>query len=78
MSTKMMPLGSTPAADNVGAGDPVAVTWNDAGSPTVNVAAEALVMAGAVLPPPDPEFTMSVKIWLASGSTPVDAQNVIV
>ncbi len=78
MSTKMMPLGSAPLADRVGTGDPVAITWNDAGSPTVKVVELALVMAGAegFPPPPDPGLTTSVKTWLASGATPVDAHRV--
>ena len=64
------PLGSDPVALRLGAGKPVAVTVNDPAVPTTNVVLFALVMAGAWL-------TVSVKLWLAFGSTPLEAVKVI-
>ncbi len=40
------PVGSVPVCVTVGAGNPVVVTVNVPGAPTVNVVALALVMAG--------------------------------
>ena len=46
---KVTPAGSVPTSLKVGAGNPVAVTWNDPAAPTLNAALAALVMAGAWL-----------------------------
>ena len=46
-SVKVTPEGSGPVLDSVGVGHPVATTVNAPLTPTVKVALEALVMAGA-------------------------------
>jgi len=63
------PLGSVPLSLRVGVGKPVAVTGNEPAVPTVNVVLLALVMAGGWL-------TMSVKLWVAFGETPLPAVKV--
>ena len=61
------PLGSAPLSSlKVGAGKPVATTGNEPGAPTTNAVLLALVMAGASL-------TVSVKLWVAFGVTPLEA-----
>ena len=57
------PLGNAPETENVGAGDPVAVTVNDPANPIVNRVLFTLVIAGR-------RFTVRVKLWLELGSTP--------
>jgi hypothetical protein len=64
------PVGSVPLSLNAAAGTPVAVIVNVPAVPIVNVALFALVIAGA-------EFTVSVKLWLAFGTTPFCAVIVI-
>jgi len=64
------PLGSVPDSLNVGVGKPVVVTVKFPGVPTRNVVLFALVKAGGVT-------SMSVKLWVASGLTPLEAVNVI-
>jgi hypothetical protein len=64
------PGGSVPLSLHVGAGVPVAVTVNVPAVPIVSVALFALVIAGA-------EFTVSVRFWLAFGTTPFCAVIVI-
>src|SRR5580700_10359499 len=63
------PFGSVPATLNVGAGNPFAARSNEPAVPTVKVALLRLVIAGA-------SSTMSVKLWLAAGLTPLVAVNV--
>ena len=46
-AVKVTPEGKDPDSENVGAGVPVAVTVKEFAVPTVKVALEALVMAGA-------------------------------
>jgi len=53
LSVNVTPLGNVPVFDNAGVGLPVAVTENDCAVPTVNVADDADVIAGAA-------FTVSV------------------
>ena len=43
---KVTPAGRVPVSDKAGAGDPVVVTVNVPGLPTVNATAAALVIAG--------------------------------
>lgn len=45
---KLTPAGRAPVCDNVGVGEPVAVTVKLPSVPTLNVAALALVISGAV------------------------------
>jgi len=47
---KVIPEGSAPDSERVGAGDPVAVTVNEPAVPGVKVVLLALVMAGAEEP----------------------------
>jgi hypothetical protein len=63
---KVIPDGSDPDSDRVGAGVPVSVTVKDPGIPTVKVALLALVMAGAW-------STVRVKFCVASVPTPLCA-----
>ena len=60
-------------ADSDAAGLPVVVTANVPAWPTANVVPVALVMTGAA----SAGLTVSVKLWLASGLTPLDALIVI-
>ncbi len=69
LSTKVTPLGSTPALVSVGVGEPVVVTMNDPAEPTVKAVALALVIVGAVCG----TLTVRVKFWVASGDTPFPA-----
>src|SRR5262249_14907112 len=64
------PEGSAPLSDTVGLGFPVVVTVNEPAAPSVNVVLLADVIAGAW-------FTVSVKLWVAFGDTPLVAVNVI-
>ena len=73
LSVKVTPVGSAPDSVSFATGLPVLVTVNDPAVPTVNVAELPLVMAGAV----GAALTVSVKLWLASGLTPLDALIVI-
>jgi len=66
VALNVTPLGSVPLSLRVGVGKPVAVTVNEPAVPTVNVVLLALVMAGASL-------TVSVKLWVAFGVTPLEA-----
>ena len=61
---RVTPLGRGPLVVKVGAGRPVAATWNEPNVPTVKVVWLALVMAGAW-------STVSVKLWVAFGDTPL-------
>ena len=63
---KVTPAGSAPVSLSAGVGTPVVVTVKVPGVPTVKVALSALVIAGAW-------STVSVKLWVASGSTPLAA-----
>lgn len=63
------PLGSTPDSEKVGAGKPVAATVNEPAVPTVNEVLFALVKDGAWP-------TVSVKLWVAFGLTPLLAEMV--
>ena len=58
--------GQRPVSLSAGVGNPVVVTVNVPGVPVVNVVLSALVIAGAW-------STVSVKLWVASGSTPLAA-----
>ena len=60
------PLGRVPVSLKVGAGKPLAVTVKVPVVPTVKVVELAEVMAGA-------SSTVSVKLWVASGATPLVA-----
>jgi hypothetical protein len=73
LSVKVTPDGSDPDSVTFAAGLPVLVTENDPWVPTVKAAELPLVMAGAV----GAAFTVRVKVWLASGLTPLDAVTVI-
>jgi hypothetical protein len=64
------PLGRVPFSENVGAGNPLAVTVNDDTNPDPNKILAALVIAGAW-------FTASVKLCVALGRLPLDAVKVM-
>ena len=66
LSTNVTPVGSAPVSLKAGVGNPVVVTVNVSNVPVANVVLSALVIAGAWL-------TVSVKLWLASGTTPLAA-----
>ena len=66
LSTKVTPVGSAPVSLKDEVGNPVVVTVNVPIVPDVNVVLPALVIAGAWL-------TVSVKLWMASGTTPLAA-----
>ena len=66
LSTKVTPEGSAPVSLRAAVGKPVVVTVNVPSVPVVNVVLSALVIAGAW-------STVSVKLWVASGSTPLAA-----
>ena len=60
---KVTPEGRVPDSESVGAGEPVAVTVNEAAVPTAKVVLLALVIAGAS----STEFTtVRVKLWVAT------------
>ena len=61
-------MGSVPLSLKAGVGIPVVVTVNVPGSPSVNVVMVALVIAGAC-----GTATVSVKLWVALGDTPLAA-----
>jgi hypothetical protein len=67
---RVKPEGRAPVSENVGAGEPVAVTVKDPDPPTVNVVLFALVMRG-VWP------TVNVKLWVATDPTPFEAEIVM-
>ncbi len=67
-ATKVTPDGSTPVSLTEGVGTPVVVTTKLLEMSVVNVVAAALVIAGARL-----AATVSVKLWVASGDTPLEA-----
>ena len=71
LSVKLTPDGSAGllVADSAGAGSPVAVTLNEPGRPAAKVAAPPLVMTGAAVA----GLMVRVKLWLASGPTPLAA-----
>ena len=60
-------------AERAAFGKPVVVTENVPAVPTANVVEPALVMTGAALA----GFTVSVKLWVAFGLTPLAAVIVI-
>jgi len=64
------PVGA-PLIANVGAGVPVAVTWNVPPVPVTLVVLAALVIAGGAV-------TVSVKVCVSSGDTPLLAVIVMV
>jgi hypothetical protein len=66
LSVNETPFGSIAVSVSVGAGDPVAVTVNVPGVPTVKVVLFPLVMTGAV-------STVNVKFCVASAPTPLCA-----
>ena len=66
LSTKVTPVGNAPVSVSAAVGKPVVVTVNVPIVPDVNVGVPALVIAGAW-------STVSVKLWLASGVTPLAA-----
>ena len=59
--TNETPVGKAPVLVKVGVGVPGAVTLNEPSEPAVNVVLLALVIAR-------PALTVSVKIWVASGT----------
>ena len=61
---RVIPVGSEPVWLKVGAGKPVAVTWNELATPIVNCVLFPLVIAGAW-------STVSVKACVALGVTPL-------
>ncbi len=61
LSTNVTPVGNAPVSLSAGVGNPVVVTVNVPAVPVVNVVVSALVIAGAW-------STVSVKLWVASGS----------
>ena len=67
-ATKVTPDGSTPVSLTEGVGTPVVVTSKLLEMSVVNVVAAALVIAGARL-----AATVSVKLWVAAGDTPLEA-----
>ena len=67
---RVTPEDRDPDSENVGAGVPVAVTVKEPAVPTVKVALEALVIAGAW-------FTVRVKLCVAFVPTPFCAVRVI-
>src|SRR5262245_57863539 len=69
LSTNVTPAGSAPVLLMAAVGTPAVVTVNDPGEPTLNVAVFPLVIAGNWL-------TVSVKICVAFGSTPLAALSV--
>ena len=73
LSLKVTGLGNDPDSVRAGVGEPVVVTVNVPAEPTENVALLALVIVGAVVP----EFTVSVKDWVAGVPTPLLAVIVI-
>ncbi len=68
MSTNVTPSGRAPVSVSAAVGVPVVVTVNVPGVPTVNVVVAALVIVGAWA-----GATVSVKLWVASGATPLAA-----
>ncbi len=66
LSRKVTPPGRAPLSLREAVGKPVVVTVNVPALPTVKVVPLSLVMAGAW-------STVRVKVWVASGSTPLDA-----
>ena len=62
-AVNVTPEGKEPDSESVGAGEPVVVTVNEPAAPTVKVALEALVIAGAW-------FTVRVKLCVAFVPTP--------
>jgi hypothetical protein len=69
-AVNVTPLGSVPVSLTDGVGAPVAVNAKVPAVPTVKVVLFALVIAG-------PWFTVKVKLWVASGPTPLCAVNVM-
>ena len=70
LSVKVTPEGRSPVADSAAVGNPVEVTVKLPDVPVTNVAADAEVMSGAA-------STVRVKVWEASGLTPLVASMVI-
>ena len=75
LSLKVTPDGRAGllVADSAAAGVPVVVTENVPAVPAANVVPAALVMTGAAVA----GFTVSVKLWVALGPTPLAAVIVI-
>ena len=71
LSVKVTPLGSDPVSDRAAVGRPVEVTVKLPALPSAKVVLSAEVMAGAT-------STVRVKVWLASGATPLVAPMVMV
>ena len=66
LSTKVTPEGSAPVSLIAAFGNPVVVTVNVLAMKMANAVLAGLVIAGAW-------STVSVKLWVASGSTPLAA-----
>ena len=75
MFLNVTPLGSVPVSVRDGAGAPVVVTVKLPAVPTVNVVLLALVMPGAV-PPPPPIAGLNAAITAAPGVPPPDGVQV--
>ena len=73
LSVNVTPDGSAPDSVTAATGLPVVITENDPCVPAVKAAALPLVMAGAV----GAALTVRVKLWVASGLTPLAAVTVI-
>lgn len=69
LDDKVTLLGNGPVSLNVGAGEPVAVTWNEPLVPTVKVVLFPLVMTG----PWEAATTLKVKLCDATDPTPLPA-----
>ena len=61
--SNVTPEGNAPVSENVDAGNPLAVTVNEPGTPTVSAVFAALVIVGG-------SFTVMVMFWVAFGLTP--------
>lgn len=68
MSLNETPVGNASVSLSAGVGRPFVVTVNDPATPAVKIVLLALVKAGA-------ESTVSVKLCVALGSTPLLAVN---
>ena len=69
LSVKVTPVGRAPDSERPAVGVPVEVTVNEPALPSVNVALSPEVMAGG-------EALVTVKSWVASGLTPLEASMV--
>ena len=66
LSLKVTPSGSAPVSDRAAVGSPVVVTVKEPALPSVKVALSLEVICGAT-------STVRVKVWVASGATPLEA-----